>query len=178
MLTSASVVEEFRHCRLLNISECAVSERVSQYVLTLYNPLSRPVTEFVRLPVPAETVYGVVDPDGRTLTVQLVPLPGPVLRVPGRDSTAVAELVFRADSLPPLGYKSYLITKTTPQQQRNATGGQEPEAVVTARSVTGGQEPEAAVPRSVVSGGGQTEVRVDVGDKVTIVCFNRGHMVQ
>lgn len=193
--TAAAGAEEFRPCRLLNVSECAVSERGAQFVLTLYNPLSRPVTEFARLPVPAETVYAVVDPDGRTLTAQLVPLPRPVLRVPGRVSTAVAELVFRADALPPLGYKSYLITRTAPQQRaagdrgpeaagsvvfgpepEAAAGAQKPEAAGSAASAqqpeaaAGAQQPEAVrAARSVGGGDGGTGARVDVGDKVTMM---------
>ncbi|XP_025208867.1 lysosomal alpha-mannosidase-like isoform X1 [Melanaphis sacchari] len=98
-------------CHLLNISQCEVSENNEQFVLTLYNPLSRPITEFVRLPIAAETAYYVVDPWGQNLTVQFVPLPDAVLRIPGRESSATTELVFQAEDLPPLGYKSYLITK-------------------------------------------------------------------
>jgi len=102
---------KFKTCNLLNISQCEISEQSEQFVLTLYNPLSRPVTEFVRLPIASETVYNVVDPDGQNLTVQFVPLPDAVLRIPGRRSLATTELVFQVDSLPPLGYKSYLITR-------------------------------------------------------------------
>lgn len=52
-----------------------------------------------------------VDPEGQKLTVQFVPLPKAVLSIPGRQSSATAELVFQANDLPPLGYKSYLITR-------------------------------------------------------------------
>lgn len=108
---AGKVTPEFKTCHLLNISQCEVSEQSEQFVLTLYNPLSRPVTEFVRLPIPSETAYNVVDPDGQKLTVQFVPLPKAVLRIPGRQSSATTELVFQASDLPPLGYKSYLITR-------------------------------------------------------------------
>lgn len=111
---------ECKSCHLLNISQCEVSENSEQFVLTLYNPLSRPVTEFVRLPIPGETAYSVVDPSGQKLTVQFVPLPSAVLRIPGRQSLATAELVFQADDLPPLGYKSYLITKASRSSYLNS----------------------------------------------------------
>lgn len=113
-------------CHLLNISQCHVSERYEQFVVTLYNPLGRPVNEFVRLPVAGERAYAVVDPDGTRVAVQYVPVPGAVLRAPGRESNATAELVFRAADLPPLGYKSYLITREKVERrdaQRNADGG-------------------------------------------------------
>ncbi|VVC31552.1 Hypothetical protein CINCED_3A003390 [Cinara cedri] len=108
-------------CHLLNISQCHVSERYEQFVVTLYNPLGRPVNEFVRLPVSSETAYSVVDPGGQRLTVQYVRLPQAVLRVPGRVSTATTELVFRAADLPPLGYKSYLITREKVNRQQRET---------------------------------------------------------
>jgi len=119
----AAGVETSAGCRtghLLNISQCEVSENSEQFVLTLYNPLSRPVTEFVRLPIPDETAYSVVDPSGQKLTVQFVPLPNAVLRIPGRQSLATVELVFQADDLPPLGYKSYLITKESRSSYLNS----------------------------------------------------------
>lgn len=121
-------------CHLLNISQCEVSEHSEQFVLTLYNPLSRPVTEFVRLPIAAETAYTVVDPWGQSLTVQFVPLPNAVLRIPGRKSSATAELVFQAEDLPPLGYKSYLITKQSSSYDIKSL----PRAKRSAESETGG----------------------------------------
>ncbi|XP_027845178.2 lysosomal alpha-mannosidase-like isoform X1 [Aphis gossypii] len=121
-------------CHLLNISQCEVSEHSEQFVLTLYNPLSRPVTEFVRLPIAAETAYTVVDPSGQSLTVQFVPLPNAVLRIPGRKSSATAELVFQAKDLPPLGYKSYLITKQSSSYDIKSL----PRAKRSAESETGG----------------------------------------
>lgn len=96
---------------MLNISQCEVSEQFEQYLLTLYNPLSRPVTEFVRLPIPSETAYDVIDSNGDKLIIQFIPLPSAVLRIPDRKSIATTELVFEAVNLPPLVYKSYLITK-------------------------------------------------------------------
>jgi len=130
-------------CHLLNISQCGVSEHSEQFVLTPYNPLSRPVTEFVRLPIPSETAYRVVDPSGLRLTVQFVPLPSAVLRIPGRESSATAELVFQADDLPPLGYKSYLVTKESSSSYLNTL-----RAKRSAESETGGP--------------------VDIGDRVSI----------
>ncbi|XP_060838044.1 lysosomal alpha-mannosidase-like isoform X2 [Rhopalosiphum padi] len=128
-----------KSCHLLNISQCEVSEHSEQFVLTLYNPLSRPVTEFVRLPIIAETAYTVTDPWGQNLTVQFVPLPDAVLRIPGRESSATAELVFQAEDIPPLGYKSYLITKQ-PSSYTNSL-------------------------RAKRSEGSETEGPVDVGDR-------------
>lgn len=47
---------------------------------------------------------------------QLVPIPNSVHAIPGRKSNATYELVFLA-SLPPLGYKSYIIKRTGSAKQ-------------------------------------------------------------
>lgn len=39
---------------MLNISECAVAEKEESFVVTLYNPLGRPVSKYVRLPMEDE----------------------------------------------------------------------------------------------------------------------------
>ena len=63
-------------CPLLNISQCPATETGSDSLtVTLYNPLGRPVTEYVRLPVVAAQ-YEVVGPGGATLPAQLVQIPG------------------------------------------------------------------------------------------------------
>ncbi|KAJ8872261.1 hypothetical protein PR048_025863 [Dryococelus australis] len=51
-------------CLLLNISQCEMSERSQDLVVTVYNPLSRPVSHYVRLPVPAAR-YIVSDMQGQ-----------------------------------------------------------------------------------------------------------------
>ena len=51
------------------------------------------------------------DPDGTNLIVQTVPVPKPVFRIPGRESRANFEIVFKAESVPPLGFKSFHVTK-------------------------------------------------------------------
>lgn len=43
----------------------------------------------------------------------MVPIPEAVRLIPGRDSNATHELVFKASDLPPLGFKSYYVEKIT-----------------------------------------------------------------
>ena len=97
-------------CLLLNISQCDVSEKSSKFVITIYNPLSRTVSKYIRIPVTGHS-YKVQDPSGKDLQVQVVPIPEPVTQIPGRVSKAVNDLVFRAENLPPLGFRSYYISK-------------------------------------------------------------------
>lgn len=52
-------------CLLLNISSCPITEKNPGFVVTVYNPLSRPVTHLVRVPVITKDVdYIVTDPKG------------------------------------------------------------------------------------------------------------------
>ncbi|CAG0879219.1 unnamed protein product [Darwinula stevensoni] len=106
---------EMSHCPFLNISSCEVSENENTLILTLYNPLGRPRSHPARVPVPPAgggdaPVYHVYDHTGAELTVDVMPIPGPVLTVPGRSSSAKFELVFLA-SLPPMGFANFYITR-------------------------------------------------------------------
>ena len=57
---------EQQFCPLLNVSQCEPSESGSRFVVTAYNPLSRPVTTYIRLPVRQGSHYTVFDPVGIT----------------------------------------------------------------------------------------------------------------
>lgn len=41
----------------------------------------------------------------------MIPIPPAILKIPGRNSSATVELIFRASDLPPLGFKSYYVEK-------------------------------------------------------------------
>ena len=87
-------------CPRLNVSECEVSELGGRLVIMLvksekyfsgekylrptfqYNPLSRPVTEYVRLPV-IGTSYAVYDHRGQAVAAQLNPIPEHIRDIPG-----------------------------------------------------------------------------------------------
>ncbi|XP_015121133.1 lysosomal alpha-mannosidase [Diachasma alloeum] len=102
--------DPFESCLSLNISACAPTENSTTFVLTLYNPRSQPSSTYVRLPVTGKS-YTIKDHLGVEVLNQLVPIPLPVSKIPGRNSSASRELVFRAADLPPLGYQSYHITE-------------------------------------------------------------------
>ena len=38
-------------CHLLNVTQCDVTETSETFVVTVYNPLARPIDKFVRLPI-------------------------------------------------------------------------------------------------------------------------------
>lgn len=54
-------------CLLLNVSSCDVTETQNTFVITLYNPLSRRVSHYVRIPVQGDGLsYVVRDVSGKT----------------------------------------------------------------------------------------------------------------
>lgn len=54
----------FTSCPLLNISQCESSENQNSFVVTIYNPLSKPVSKIVRVPVTSSS-FSVKDPTGK-----------------------------------------------------------------------------------------------------------------
>ncbi|KAJ8919646.1 hypothetical protein NQ315_006173, partial [Exocentrus adspersus] len=102
---------DFTICRLLNTSQCEFTETNDNFVVTVYNPLSRSVSKFIRLPVTG-IHYTVQDPKGKLVVNQMIPIAQPILRIPGRQSAATSELVFQATDVPPLGFNSYFVRKT------------------------------------------------------------------
>ncbi|GBN36329.1 Lysosomal alpha-mannosidase [Araneus ventricosus] len=100
-------------CNHLNISECPITETNAPIAINIYNPLAWNVTKYIRIPVSGKA-YKVIDYNGNSVDAQVVPLPSPVYKIPGRNSKAQAEIVFEA-KLPALGYATYLMRNTTSQ---------------------------------------------------------------
>ncbi|KAG8221971.1 hypothetical protein J437_LFUL007812 [Ladona fulva] len=97
-------------CLLTNISQCDISEGAEPFIVTVYNPLSRVVHKYVRLPV-SGAAYSVKDSAGTQLQVQIVPIQKELMEIPGRESQATYELIFKAQDLPPLGFRSYYVSR-------------------------------------------------------------------
>ncbi|XP_011309552.1 lysosomal alpha-mannosidase-like [Fopius arisanus] len=123
--------EPFKTCLLLNISACDPSEASSTFIVTLWNPQSHQDSPYIRLPVIGKG-YVIRDPLGAEVPHQLIPVPVTVSKIPGRNSSATRELVFRASGIPPLGYKSYHVTR---REGENVLDEVTPEADVTSIGV-------------------------------------------
>lgn len=78
--------------------------------------LGRPVDKWIRLPV-QNPGYQVQASNGQVLESQIIPIPKPVLLIPGRQSKAGHELVFKAEQVPALGFKSYYVSKSASNVQ-------------------------------------------------------------
>ena len=70
-------------CPRLNISECEVSELADQFVIVIYNPLSRPVNQYVRVPV-TDFSYDVYDSKGERIMGQMNQIPSHIKTIPGK----------------------------------------------------------------------------------------------
>ncbi|KAG1658234.1 Lysosomal alpha-mannosidase [Nymphon striatum] len=83
---------------------------MKNFSLTIYNPIGRPIEKYIRLPVTGKS-YVVTDVKKIKLQTQLVPIPDVIKNIPGRNSSATSELIFKV-KLPALGYAIYQIEKS------------------------------------------------------------------
>lgn len=68
--TNASSRLEMKSCLLSNISECSIASESKNFIMTIYNPLSRPVNYYARVPVFGGE-YSVLDPKGNVVPYQV-----------------------------------------------------------------------------------------------------------
>uniref|UniRef100_A0A667WC52 Alpha-mannosidase n=1 Tax=Myripristis murdjan TaxID=586833 RepID=A0A667WC52_9TELE len=87
------------YCDNLNISVCPLTESSHKFSVNVYNPLARPVTWPVRLPVNG-TAYTVLDANGKPVDSQV--------GLKNRGSAA-NELLFQVQA-PPLGFSTYSVS--------------------------------------------------------------------
>lgn len=104
---------EFKSCHNLNISNCDVSENSDNFIVTIYNPLAHSDFQYVRLPV-RDSLYYIRDYRAVPVSFQVLPIPDSVQQLHYRVSNASYELVFLAEEIPPLGYKSYFVSRGDP----------------------------------------------------------------
>ncbi|XP_063709608.1 lysosomal alpha-mannosidase-like isoform X2 [Culicoides brevitarsis] len=100
----------FSSCTRLNVSMCDVTETTEKFIVTAYNPLAHSVFEYIRVPVQGDN-YLVQDYRNVEIKHQVVSVPDAVKRLDFRESNSTYELVFLAPELPPLGYKSFFVTR-------------------------------------------------------------------
>lgn len=88
---------EFVSCLQLNISVCEFTQKsANNLVVTVYNPLARPVSQYVRIPV-LNASYVVTNAAGREVPHQIVPVPAELLALTNlRENLTQTELVFEA----------------------------------------------------------------------------------
>jgi len=104
--TSRAPVQNF--CKL-NISRCDVTEQSKAFTVVVYNPVARPSSTYLRVPVGAGK-YTVQDDGMNPVSSQLVPLPASTKNLPAHNgSAAVNELIFAATEVPGLGMSTFFV---------------------------------------------------------------------
>ncbi|XP_008314774.2 lysosomal alpha-mannosidase [Cynoglossus semilaevis] len=99
---------ERSYCDNLNISVCPITESSKKFSVSVYNPLARPVTWPVRLPVNG-SAYVISDASGKAVDCQIVPVSKATQDVRRSRGFAVNELVFQVQA-PPLGFSTYSVS--------------------------------------------------------------------
>ncbi|KAI4882355.1 hypothetical protein NFI96_027804, partial [Prochilodus magdalenae] len=98
-------------CDRLNISVCPLTEASKMFSVNVYNPLARPVSWWVHLPVNG-TTYNVTDSSGSVVDCHVLPVSKSTQNVRRGRGYAQNELVFQVQA-PPLGFSTYSITLLT-----------------------------------------------------------------
>ncbi|XP_058452835.1 lysosomal alpha-mannosidase-like [Malaya genurostris] len=119
-LTSRTSATElrFESCNQLNVSLCEITETKKTFVVTLYNPLAHATHQYVRLPVNGNS-YVVRDATGTQLPTQIVSVAESVTSLDSRTSPAIDELIFFAEEIPPLGFKSFYISEGSGNKKKH-----------------------------------------------------------
>lgn len=115
----------FCHCPKLNISECTPIENSVEMAVSLYNPLLKKTSSWIRIPVTHDN-YVVLDSYFNEVESESVEVYEETKNIPERNSRAKYDLVFKTN-FNPLEYLVYVIkndtmakkltVKTEPNQQ-------------------------------------------------------------
>ncbi|XP_049884443.1 lysosomal alpha-mannosidase-like [Pectinophora gossypiella] len=92
-----------------NISRCHYDRGTFSFVM-IYNPLTWSASVPVRLPVHVGD-YRVFKPNGDLVNVSMMKIADAILNIKYRSSSSEHELVFVAENIPPLGYRSYFVER-------------------------------------------------------------------
>ena len=108
----------FQYCDYLNISICEVTENEQSVIINVYNPIARPVSVYVRVPVNSRS-YKITGPDLKEVEGQIVTTTLETTRLRKAFSAGHSkyELIFQATA-PSLGYSNYFIQKTSDKKSR------------------------------------------------------------
>ena len=99
-------------CPLTNISQCALTETDDNLVMLIYNPLTRPISKMIRFPVVNANIKIFDGQTNEEIYKEFIPIGQFIVNIPGRDSKSEYDVVFEANNIPPLGYKTYYLEKS------------------------------------------------------------------
>ncbi|XP_064633968.1 lysosomal alpha-mannosidase-like [Lineus longissimus] len=99
-------------CNLLNISMCNFTETRTQFTVTIYNPLARPIIHWARIPV-EDGPYDVLGPYAERIETQVIDIENRTRSIPERNSSKSQKEVVMRVHLEPLGFSTFFFNKTT-----------------------------------------------------------------
>ncbi|XP_044269680.1 lysosomal alpha-mannosidase-like [Tribolium madens] len=108
---SSGINLNLKHCLLTNVSICEATKS-DRFVVTVYNPLERPVTHYVRLPVPNGN-FKITGPDGEVSSDLFDSISSFDYIDENTGVPSTKELVFAATEVPGFGVKLYYVQKIT-----------------------------------------------------------------
>ena len=102
---------DFQYCDFLNISICNITETEKSIVVNVYNPIARPITSYLRIPVNSK-LFVVLGSQGEPIKSQLMPVSKETAQLRrSHRGYAAYELVFEVCT-PGLGFSTYFLNQT------------------------------------------------------------------
>jgi len=102
----------FQYCDYLNISVCRITETEKSFVINVYNPIARPVSTYLQIPIDNKDVV-VLGSKGEPLKSQIIPLSLSTSRLRINHKGYAAYVIAFEACAPALGFSTYFINQTS-----------------------------------------------------------------
>ncbi|XP_064486657.1 lysosomal alpha-mannosidase-like isoform X2 [Ornithodoros turicata] len=104
----------FTFCHNLNISQCRFTEKNREFIVLVYNPMSRAENVTLRFPISSKNV-SITDVDGGNVEAQVVEVLQHSTPIPDRTTNVKWELA-TVVPVPALGFSTFHVTVNSPQR--------------------------------------------------------------
>ncbi|XP_033115581.1 lysosomal alpha-mannosidase-like [Anneissia japonica] len=108
VVTDKATVNQAQYCEYMNISICGITESEKQFIVTIYNPIARPVNSYASIAVDG-SAYAVTDNNMTSIKSQLFDVTAETKRVRGSRKGSSKVLVFPY-TVPALGLSTYHVS--------------------------------------------------------------------
>jgi lysosomal alpha-mannosidase len=97
-------------CTLLNQTQCDPIENESSFTIIVYNPLARPLSTWLRIPV-VDTNYIVIDNQKKQLIVDFVPVYSETKKIPERNTSKANYAMLFNSNISGLSFQTYFVNR-------------------------------------------------------------------
>ncbi|XP_071952735.1 lysosomal alpha-mannosidase-like [Antedon mediterranea] len=108
LVTGKTGINEAQYCEFTNISICAITESSNKFIVTVYNPIARAVTDYANIPVDGN-VYVVTDENKFVISSQVFDVTAETKRIRRTRKGSSKVLIFPY-SVSALGWSVYHVT--------------------------------------------------------------------